>query len=301
MTGEERMRESIVCIGKMAKVGYRFPETGIQIFSYEELCYYLSQHMICYLYTLPQEELLLYIRDELGLDKLYRQLSKWSNVEKDQMKYFSTLFREGNYFSEDEIQQILDKYRELKNAPYSFQCKWMGDLFLKNERASMAVYYYKRALEQETMKRTEMGAVYHNIGIAQSRMFRFHDAKISFVKAYQYAGTEESLFYYYCIVAYTAGVEKAGEELQGFQISDLMMESFENRFTDIKEDFAYSVSAERLKKIAYLTEKEKFQEADRMYQNLIQKLKRNFRSELEMDENLPKKYFPVQGENQRTS
>ena len=53
------MRESIVCIGQIGTKSYRFPETGIQISSYEELCYYLSRHMVCYLYTLPEEELLL--------------------------------------------------------------------------------------------------------------------------------------------------------------------------------------------------------------------------------------------------
>ena len=40
------MRESLICIGKIGEKGYYFEDTGIQIFSYEELCYYMSQHMI---------------------------------------------------------------------------------------------------------------------------------------------------------------------------------------------------------------------------------------------------------------
>ena len=43
------MRESIICVGRTGKKPYRFPETGVQIFSYEELCYYLSGHMLLYL------------------------------------------------------------------------------------------------------------------------------------------------------------------------------------------------------------------------------------------------------------
>ena len=38
------MRESLICIGKIGEKGYYFEDTGIQIFSYEELCYYMSQH-----------------------------------------------------------------------------------------------------------------------------------------------------------------------------------------------------------------------------------------------------------------
>ena len=34
------MRESLICIGKIGEKGYYFEDTGIQIFSYEELCYY---------------------------------------------------------------------------------------------------------------------------------------------------------------------------------------------------------------------------------------------------------------------
>lgn len=74
------MRESLICIGKIGEKGYYFEDTGIQIFSYEELCYYMSQHMICYIHTLPGEDLLAYIRDELDLDKLSKQLSKLQNL-----------------------------------------------------------------------------------------------------------------------------------------------------------------------------------------------------------------------------
>ena len=133
------MRESLICIGKIGEKGYYFEDTGIQIFSYEELCYYMSQHMICYIHTLPGEDLLAYIRDELDLDKLSKQLSKLLDPEKDQMKYFAALFREGHYFNEDEIRDILDEYRGLMNAPVYLQKKWMGDLLTGSGRASRAI------------------------------------------------------------------------------------------------------------------------------------------------------------------
>ena len=93
------MRETIICIGKTGAEPYTFPETGVRVFSYEEICYYLSRHMIFYIKSLPEEELLYYMKNQLGLDKLYRQLCRLTDPEKDQMKYFSAIFREGNYFS----------------------------------------------------------------------------------------------------------------------------------------------------------------------------------------------------------
>lgn len=46
------MRESLICIGKIGEKGYYFEDTGIQIFSYEELCYYMkSAYDLLYSYT----------------------------------------------------------------------------------------------------------------------------------------------------------------------------------------------------------------------------------------------------------
>ena len=43
------MRESLICIGKIGEKGYYFEDTGIQIFSYEELCYYINSQKKVYL------------------------------------------------------------------------------------------------------------------------------------------------------------------------------------------------------------------------------------------------------------
>ena len=295
------MRESIVCIGRTGNKPYRFSETGVCIFSYEELCYYLRGHMICYLYTLPEEDLLLYLKEGLGLHKLYHQLVRFTDPVRDQMKYFSTLFREGNYFSEEEIHQILDEYRYLKNLPYAVQCKMTGDMYLQAKRASMAIHYYKEALKDDTLTAGENGAVYHNRGIAQARLFRFGEAEKDFIQAYRYSGEEESLFYYYCLIALTENMEKAGKELEIFNASDLMRESFENRYAGIHEEYQYTAEAAREEKISYLKEHDKEEEAKEMYDRFMGGLRKAFRQELEMEDHLPAGSFPVRGEKRETS
>ena len=166
--------------------------------------------------------MLAYIRDELDLDKLSKQLSKLLDPEKDQMKYFAALFREGHYFNEDEIRDILDEYRGLKNA------------------------------------------------------------KINFIKAYQYTGEESSLFYYYCIMALADGIETAGEELKTFEDSDFLLDAFEEQFAAFEEDFAYSAMAEKYRKIVFLDENGKPEEALAKKQRLVSALKKDFRKEIDI-------------------
>lgn len=278
------MRETLVCTGRIGKSAYRFPETGIGIFSYEELCYYLSHHMICYLHTLPREDLLAYIRDELGLERLSKVLSKLQDPEKDQMKYFAALFREGTYYTEEEIRDILDRYRSLKNAPASAQYRMLGDLYLSCHRAGLAQKYYRRAIGLSDDKKLS-GVVYHNLGVAQLRLFRFSDSRVSFLRAYQNAQEEASLFAYYAVIALTENLKEAEKELREFEVSDLVLSSFASRFAAFREEFSRQEEAARLRQIIYLKENGRPEDAQRKRARMVRRMQEAFRPQMETDEN----------------
>ncbi len=292
------MRETIICIGRTGQIPYRFPQTEVSIASYEELCCYLSQHMICYLYTLPEESLLIYIKEELGLEKLYKQLVKFQSPDKDQMKYFATLFREGNYFTEDEIRVILDHYRSLKNESYTDQCKRLGDMMLNYGKASNAIQYYDEALKRLTVEDgSEAGRLFHNRGIAHARLFRFEDAKIDFVKAYQSNGEEISLFHYYGLLVFHNGdLASATKEIKDqFNVSDLMMESFEERLASMMEEQQYTEAASKYRKLVYLDVNQRTEDAKHYFDQMVREEQNAFRKQLEIDEkwvvtNVPVRY-----------
>ncbi|MDO4976489.1 MAG: hypothetical protein Q4E53_04420 [Eubacteriales bacterium] len=292
------MRETIVCIGQIGKTAYRFPQTEVSITSYEELCCYLSQHLICYLYTLPDEDLLVYIKEELGLDKLYRQLVKLQSPERDQMKYFATLFREGNYYSEDEIRKILDQYRTLKNEPYPLQCKRIGDMLLGYGKATMAIQYYDEGLKRLEDQEDEMaGSLYHNKGIAHARLFRFEDAKIDFIKAYQNNGDENSLFHYYGLLVFHEGdLAKAAKEIrESFHVSDIVMDTFEEKLAGMMEEQQYTEDAAKYRKIVYLNVRNRNEDAQHYFESMVKDQQNSFRKELEAHEkwvvtNVPLRY-----------
>ena len=287
------MKETIICTGEISREPYRFSETGICIYSYEELCYYLKGHLLCYLYTLPDESLIIFIRDKLKLEKLYRQLSRLTDPNRDQMKYFAALFREGEYYTEEELRKILDHYRELKNTPYPMQCKALGDLYLEAGRSSMAAFYYKEALKFGTLDSDQQGSVYHNMAVAKARLFRFEDARVDFLKAYQYSGVEESLFFYYCIVAMREGIAVAREDIESFEITDMARESFESRFAGIREAFRQTGAAAWEKRIRFLVEHGREEEAEKSREQFAAGLKKDFRKELYMDEHLLVTNLPI--------
>ena len=275
------MRETLVCIGQIAQHPYVFNETGIAVSSYEELCYYMRNHLICYLYTLPDEKLARFIAGQLRLDKLGRTLSKLTDPARDQMKYFAALFREGSYYSEDEIRGILDEYRTLKNASRYQQGKWLGDLFFSSGRAAMAITHYQTALKQEGLTDAEQGAVHHNLACALIRLFRFRDARIHLLKAWQFGEDERSLYYYYAIMALQEGLEAAREDLRTFEVSDLVMDQFENQFAQMQVSFQGSDAAARFRKMFVLSQNGREEDCMKVQDRYVRKMQKDFRSEMD--------------------
>ena len=274
------MRETLICTGRLGDNPYRFPETGTPVYSYEEICYYLSQHMICYLRTLPDEELLLYMKEELGLEKLAKTLSRLNNPERDQMKYFAALFREGSYFHEEEIRQILDEYRSLKNAPLQVQYKMLGDLMMESRRSSLAIEYYDKALACEEISSKEAGELYHNLGVARMRLFRFQDAGLCFLKAYQKLEEEKSLFYYYMSVCFMEGEEKAEQEIRSLEVPDILLESFRPRRQRFLEEFRRSDQSAACRRLRFMAETGREEDAQAKKEQQVRTMQKDFRSEL---------------------
>jgi hypothetical protein len=131
------------------------------------------------------------------------------------------------------------------------------------------------------------------MAVAKARLFRFEDAKVDFLKAYQRSGVEVSLFYYYCIVAMLEGIQTASEELASFEVSDLVRESFENRFAGISDEFRYTSAAAGAERIDFLLKNDRPEEAKWFKERFVAKLRQNFRKELYMDENLLVTNLPI--------
>ena len=86
------------------------------------------------------------------------------------------------------------------------------------------------------------------------------------------------------------------EEMESFKISELSQESFENRFAAIAEAYHCSSLAEKQKKIEYLLQREKTEEAENIYERFVRELQKDFRPEMEMEDDLLTAGLPARKE-----
>ena len=75
--------------------------------------------------------------------------------------------------------------------------------------------------------------------------------------------------------------------MQTFEVTDLLLESFEERFAELDDGFSWTEQAAKQKRIAFLSENQKEEEAETLYHQYVRRLQKNFRTDQELDDNLP--------------
>ena len=91
-----------LCQVKKARHPYFIESISTNIFTIEELCFYLEKNIYLLDQTIINEKLLDWIRDELGLVRLYRKLYEQLENEETIGNFILPIFKEIGYLSHDE-------------------------------------------------------------------------------------------------------------------------------------------------------------------------------------------------------
>lgn len=189
----------ILCQVKRAKLPYYIENISTNIYSIEELCFYLYHNMYLLDSTIINEELCFWIRDELGLKKLALKLYKL--LEEENLKtgdFILPIFKEINYLSLEEFRELNRQIQRLAQEPEVLRQKLKGDYLIEYGKYVNAIKVYQRVLFEyqnaEEEKRSLMGgqfigAVYHNMGCAYARLFQMKEAVACFSVACEHLHT----------------------------------------------------------------------------------------------------------------
>ena len=70
--------------------------------------------------------------------------------------------------------------------------------------------------------------------------------------------------------------------MKEFEDSDMLLDAFEEKFAEYQEDFQYNAVSEIYKKIVFLNENGKEEEAKIKKKRLVRSLQKDFRKEIEI-------------------
>lgn len=199
------MGELILCNQMLAAMPYYLDHASLNVYSLEELSYYIEHN--CYLLDADfmSEELCFWVEQELGLKKAAETLRGICQKEGTLSEFVEYLLVLSGYCKQESIRKIVETLREMEHKTEFECCKIRADRYMENRQYVKGIKEYRRMLQMEETTEYPLltGNVWHNLGTAYARLFLFPDAAACLKQAYQLnqnpKSLQASLYAYRCM------------------------------------------------------------------------------------------------------
>lgn len=228
----------ILCQTQRADIPYFIENISMNVYSIEELCYYLYHNLYLIDQTIINERLCIWLQEELNLPalaaKIRPNLGKFACAE----DILYPIFKEINYLTYEELKALNVKLQELNAEALAVREKRKADALMDHEMYVHAIQVYQGILKRENLDKIREGLaeeVYHNLGCAHSYMFQMEKALDCFKKAYDASGNRKSLESYltaFRIIRSSAEYEKLTKALE---VDAQMLRDIENKIEDFSK------------------------------------------------------------------
>lgn len=230
-----------LCQTKMADVPYYIENISMNIYSLEELCYYIYHNIFLLDDTIVNEGLLNWIRDELNLKKLYHALYKELEEFHSLGDFVLLIFKEINYLTHQEFREFNGKLTRLEHEPPIGREKLKADYLVENRKYINAIKVYKAILSRAKGSRLGgqfVGEVHYNMGCAYMHMFQYEDALDCFADAYECLPESHILNAYLTACYITKPYARYRELAEQLKVSEDMLDSIEDSVQKVRDSVA---------------------------------------------------------------
>lgn len=186
----------ILCQTKKAEVPYFIENISTNVYTLEELCYYLYHNLYLVDKTIINENLCTWLAEELDLPKLAAKLrpcvSKFASAE----DYLYPIFKEINYLTYEELRILNAQIQKLDNEAPALREKRKADALVENGMYVNAIHVYQNLLantDLEAVREDFAENIFHNLGCAYSYLFQMEKALECFWNAYEANHSKKAL------------------------------------------------------------------------------------------------------------
>ena len=184
-----------LCQTRKAKHPFYIENISTNIFTMEELCFYISQNLYLLDESILNTTLTGWLREELKLVDLSRKLGKRLEEKAGLSDLIIPIIREIHYLSQGEMKELRQKLMHMEEQPLSERYRKKGDCLIAYCKYGNAVRVYRDILgELDDSEENEeiRGKINHNLGCAYMRLFQREKALECFEKAYASLKTDKS-------------------------------------------------------------------------------------------------------------
>ena len=186
------MSNVLMCQVAYSKTPYMTKEACVNIYSIEELCYFIYNNVYLLDNSFVSDELISWIKDCVQLPKVAGAIEGIKDRANALANLIRILNNEIGYYSEDEWTALLEDVENNSKMSVDMRRKVRADGLLRNGRYAKALEEYESILDDMREHDSSLIAgIYHNLGVCAAQMFLFKNAAEYFSKAYDnYANTD---------------------------------------------------------------------------------------------------------------
>lgn len=275
------MGRIILCETQPATTSYIFPNTKIEVFSYEELCYYIYNNIALVAEEYISTGMFNWIEDGLKLSELAQNLRQIKEKEtSDLTDLLAAILTYKEYYTIQEVKEFILRIERMKGlTPPQFR-KMQADGFLRYHKYQKAASIYDEILEQYSdMKNKKLlGSIYHNRAVALANNFELKEAMESYLKAYELTQNTGSIYEYLMLMA-TMKDRTDVEVLAKYYGIEDMIETLYDAIEDAEADVAASPIYHRMEKAIFHYKKNNLTDFNKRMDTVIEQLKSEFREQ----------------------
>ena len=277
------MGKLIQCSGCIAKEPYHFRLTKTNVYSIEEVCYYISHNIYMMQEEVFDREFVLWLRNELHMeetaDKLERLVQEQYNIK----DIVVTICCSCDYYEEEEIKELIKIIDDLDTLPAYARRKYKGDNFLHCHSYEKALEEYERIFESDEILQAEAsvyGDIFHNMGVAYAQIGEFHKASELYLKAYEKNNREESLSQCLFSLRLCKDVEGYKKLTKDLSLSEEKLEQWEKEYQRAVEMCAAEKSVRQIEKLRDLVKNGSVEEYYNKVHSYIADWKNEYRKQI---------------------
>lgn len=191
------MSTLIYCKTPIAATPYYIEEVSLNVYSLEELSYFILNNVYLLSSKFMSTELCNWIGRELKLPNLSKELHQMVQNNSPLHIFVGHILSANGFASNKEIKDALAIISTFENKSEAERRKLRADRLMAGGKLVDAIYEYETLLSEEvssTMPRTVEGDVYHNLGCAFAKLFFFEEACRSFDEGYKRNQKKQTLY-----------------------------------------------------------------------------------------------------------
>jgi len=237
------MSKLILSSGERTNRPYGLSSAGIRIYSIEELCYYLFNHVYMIEDDIFCDELFDWIDTELKLPERAAKLRHLKKQKTDLKTIVTVILCSSDYYTENEIKGMLRLLDEVIGMPRVKRNYLRANIYLKNKQFKEAAIEYERLInsrEAAELTPEEYGDIYHNLAVAKIHVTGFREASKLFSQAYERNHKEESLKQYLYTILLSNQEAEYSEKMEEYIVSEEQKTEITHYLEQKQEEAKYS-------------------------------------------------------------